>query len=275
MAGIDIDSYLPEYGTRQYEVTYRPGPPVRAADHALIIREIARATAHRLGHRVSFAPMVASEGVGNGVHIHMSLQDEHGRPVTYDASSSYGLSPIAGQFIAGITRHMPALCAVTAPSLVSYLRLTPHRWSASYNNLGFRDREAGVRIAPVFETPGSKPAEQYNFEYRAADAASNPYLALAVLVYAGLEGIRRKLPVPQVTESDPANLAAEDLRRLGIARLPQSLPDALHALEADATVKSWFPPRLFDVYLRCKRWEIDFLGKLPLEEQCRRYVEVY
>jgi glutamine synthetase len=275
MAGIDIDSYLPEYGTRQYEVTYRPGPPVRAADHALIIREIARATAHRLGHRVSFAPMVASEGIGNGVHIHMSLQDEHGRPVTYDASSSYGLSPIAGQFIAGITRHMPALCAVTAPSLVSYLRLTPHRWSASYNNLGFRDREAGVRIAPVFETPGSKPAEQYNFEYRAADAASNPYLALAVLVYAGLEGIRRKLPVPQVTESDPANLAAEDLRRLGIARLPQSLPDALHALEADATVKSWFPPRLFDVYLRCKRWEIDFLGKLPLEEQCRRYVEVY
>ncbi len=275
MANVDVNSYLPEYGARQYEVTYRPGPAVRAADHALIVREIARATAHRLGHRASFAPMVASDGIGNGVHIHMSLRDEDGRPVTYDGKGRHGLSAVAGQFIAGILRHMPALCAITAPSMVSYLRLTPYRWSASYNNLGYRDREAGVRIAPAFATPGADVGEQYNFEYRAADAAANPYLALAVLIHAGLEGIANRLPPPEVTETHPADFTAEELRRRGIVRLPQSLPEALQALEADAAVRSWFPPPLFDVYLRCKRWEVDFMGKLPVDEQCRRYVEVY
>jgi glutamine synthetase len=275
MAGVDVDSYLPEYGTCQYEVTYRPGPAVRAADYALVVREITRATAHRLGHRASFAPMVASDGIGNGVHIHMSLRDRGGRPVTYDAGHRHGLSAVAGQFIAGILAYMPALTAITAPSLVSYRRLTPYRWSASYNNLGYRDREAGVRIAPAFETPGTKVEEQYNFEYRAADAAANPYLALAVLVYAGLEGIRRRLPIPEVTETHPADFTADELRRRGIVRLPQSLPAALEALEADATVRSWFPPALLDVYLRCKRWEIEFLGKLTPEEQCHRYLEVY
>jgi glutamine synthetase len=274
-AGVDVDSYQPEYGTRQYEVTYRPGPALRAADHALIVREMARATAHRLGHQVSFAPMFAADGIGNGVHIHMSLWDGNDRPVTYDAKSPHHLSAVAGHFLAGVLLHMPALCAVTAPSLISYLRLTPHRWSASYNNLGYRDREAGVRIAPVFETARANVAEQFNFEYRAADAAANPYLALGVLVSAGLEGIRQRLPIPEATESDPVDFSPEDLQRLGISRLPQSLHEALDALEADATARGWFPPMLLDAYLRSKRWEIEFLGKLPPDEQCLRYREVY
>jgi glutamine synthetase len=274
-AGVDIDSYLPEYGTRQYEVTYRPSSALRAADHALIVREMARATAHRLGHQASFAPMFAPDGIGNGVHIHMSLWDRDDRPVTYDANAPHYLSAVAGHFLAGILLHMPALCAVTAPSLVSYLRLTPHRWSASYNNLGYRDREAGVRIAPVFETSGANVAEQYNFEYRAADAAANPYLALGVLVYAGLEGIRQRLPAPEATESNPADFAAEELQQRGIARLPQSLLEAIEALEADPIARGWFPPTLLDIYLRYKRWEIEFLGKLSPDEQCCRYREVY
>jgi glutamine synthetase len=275
MAGVDVDSYLPEYGRQQYEVTYRPSDAVRAADHAVIVREIARATAHRLGHKASFAPMAAADGIGNGVHIHMSLWDRDGRPVTYDAKAPYGLGAVAGQFVAGILGHMPALCAITAPSLVSYLRLTPHLWSASYSNLGYRDREAGVRIAPVFQTPGANAAEQYNVEYRAADAAANPYLALAVLVHAGLEGIRQRLPAPQAMESDTTTLTPEELRARGIVRLPQSLAEALDALEDDAVVRGWFPPPLLEAYLRYKRWEIGYLGNLPPDEQCRRYVEAY
>jgi glutamine synthetase len=273
MANVAVDSYLPEFGPRQYEVTYRPGPAVQAADQALIVREIARATAHRLGHHLTFAPMIASDGIGNGVHIHMSLQDKEGRPVTYDGSRKYGLGEIAGQFIAGILLHMPAICAVTAPTLISYLRLTPYRWSAAYNNLGYRDREAGVRIAPVFEAPGANIAEQYNFEYRAADATANPYLALAVIVCAGLEGIRQRLPAPETIEIDPSTASTEELRN--IVRLPQSLSSAIQAMEDDTIARSWFPASLIEVYLRSKRWEIDFLGKLPLDEQCRRYVEVY
>jgi len=275
MAGIDIDSYLPEFGPRQYEVTYRPAPAVRAADCAIIVREIARATAHRLGHQATFAPITAANGVGNGVHIHMSLWDDAGRPVTYDAAAPRGLSANAAQFIAGILHHMPALCAITAPSLVSYLRLTPYRWSASFTNLGYRDREAGVRIAPVFETRGAAPAEQYNFEYRAADAAANPYLALAVLVRAGLEGIRQRLAAPPVVDVHPAEMSPDELTRLGIARLPQSLDESLRALEANDTVRGWFPPPLYETYMRYKRWEMEYLGELSPDELCRRYAEVY
>src|SRR5262245_16533221 len=106
MAGVDCDSYLPEYGRQQYEVTYRPQDAVRAADHALIVREIARAAAHRLGHQATFAPMVAVDGIGNGVHMHMSLWDGDGRPVTHDGDAPYGLSEAAGQFVAGILHHM-------------------------------------------------------------------------------------------------------------------------------------------------------------------------
>lgn len=273
--GVDVDSYLPEFGPQQYEVTYRPQPAVRAADHALIVRELARATAHRLGHRVTFAPMVSPEGIGSGVHIHMSLWDKSGNPVSYDAGAAFGLSPIAGRFVAGILRHMPALCAVTAPSAISCLRLTPHRWSASYTSLGYRDREAGIRIAPVFETPGANLAEQYNFEYRAADATANPYLALGVLVHAGLEGIERDLSPPEMAQVDPANMDADERRRRGIARLPTSLSEALDAFEADATVRSWFPPTLHEAYLRYKRWEIATLGGLSPAEQCAKYSEAY
>jgi glutamine synthetase len=275
IAGMDIDSYLPEYGPRQYEVTYRPADPVRAADCAFIVREIARATAQRLGHKASFTPMTTADGVGNGVHVHMSLWDADGRPVTYDATAPFGLGATAGSFVAGMLDHMPALCAVTAPSVVSYLRLTPHRWSAAYNNLGYRDREAGVRIPPIFETPGASAADQYNVEYRASDAAANPYLVLAVLIHAGLDGIRRRLPTPQATDFDPTTLSAKQLKERGLVHLPQSLTEALNALEADAVIRGCFPPSLFDLYLRCKRWEADFIGKLLPDEQCRRYVDSY
>jgi glutamine synthetase len=275
MAGVDVDSYLAEFGARQYEVTYRPAAAVRAADCAMVIREIARATAQRLGHKATFAPMVAADGIGNGVHIHMSLWNKEGRPVTYDAGAPYGLGAVAGQFTAGILKHMPALCAVTAPSPVSYLRLTPHRWSAAYNNLGYRDREAGMRIAPIFETPGANAAEQYNFEYRAADASANPYLSLAVLVHAGLDGIRQRLPAPKATDFDPTTRSPKELQDLRLVRLPQSLGEALDALESDPVVRNCFPPALYDLFTRCKRWELEFIGKLPPDEQCRRYVESY
>jgi glutamine synthetase len=226
MVGVDVDSYMPEFGVQQYEVTYRPSDPVRAADCALVVREIARATAHRLGHKATFAPMVSTAGVGSGVHIHLSLWDKAGRPVTYDARAPYGLSAVAGQFVAGIIAHMPALCAVTAPSVVSYLRLTPHRWSAAYNNLGYRDREAAVRIAPIFETPGADPAAQYNFENRAADATAT----LSGVGAAGASGygIRRKRrPAGNRGRPSPEPRNAAVLPRPAAA----SLGEALDALE--------------------------------------------
>ena len=212
-------------------------------------------------------------GVGNGVHVHMSLVDAGGEPVMYDAAGPGGLSAQGGSFVAGIVRHLPALVALTAASTVSYQRLVPHRWSAAFNNLGLRDREAAMRICPVRED--DDVARSYNVEYRAADAAASPYLLLAALVRAGLQGLREGLPAPEPTEEDLALRTEAELAARGLRRLPTSLAQALDALEADAVARSWWPPQLLDVYLKHKRGEIALLEGLSGEEQAARYAEVY
>jgi glutamine synthetase len=100
------------------------------------------------------------------------------------------LSVTETRFAASILEHLPALCALTASSVVSYLRLKPHYWSAGFGYLGDRDREATIRIPPTENAPGADRARQFNLEFRAADAAACPHLALAVLVLAGMRGIR-------------------------------------------------------------------------------------
>jgi glutamine synthetase len=212
-------------------------------------------------------------GVGNGVHVHMSLLGESGEPVMYSADGPGGLSPRGGSFVAGIVRHLPALVAFTAASTVSYQRLVPHRWSAAFNNLGLRDREAALRICPVRED--DDVARSFNVEYRAADAAASPHLLLAALVRAGLQGLREHLRTPEPTAEDLALRSETELAARGLRRLPTSLAQALDALEADAVAKSWWPPLLLDVYLKHKRGEIKLLEGLDPEEQAARYARVY
>src|SRR5690606_31323446 len=228
-AGIEVELFHPEYGIAQYEISVAPRPGLTAADQAVILRELTRSVGERLGQRVSFAPVVAGMGVGSGVHVHMSLVDQAGEPVMYDAGGPGGLSVIGGSFAAGIVRHLPAVVALTAAATVSYQRLVPHRWSAAFDNLGLRDREAALRICPVRED--GDVARSYNLEYRAADAAASPYLLLAALVRAGLQGLREGLATPHPTEEDLALCSEAELTARGIRRLPTSLPDALAALE--------------------------------------------
>jgi glutamine synthetase len=272
-AGIEVVLFHPEYGAAQYEVSVAPRPGLVAADQAVVLRELTRSVGERLGQRITFAPVVPGMGVGNGVHVHMSLVDKAGEPVMYAADGPGGLSPLGGSFVAGIVRHLPALVAFTAASTVSYQRLVPHRWSAAFNNLGLRDREAAVRICPVRED--DDVARAYNVEYRAADAAASPYLLLAALVRAGLQGLRESLPPPEPTQEDLALRSETELEARGLRRLPTSLTVALAALETDEVARSWWPPQLFDVYLKHKRGEIALLEGLNEEEQARRYALVY
>lgn len=273
--GLEPETILPEYGEAQFEVNCRPAEGVHGADRAAAIREVVREVARRLGHRASFTPIVDPEGVGNGVHIHFSLMDQDGRPVAYDPERPGRVSEVAGRFVAGIVRHLPALVALTAPSVVSYLRLTPHRWSAGYTCFGERNREAAVRIAPTVEMGAGDPAAQFNLEYRAADAAASPHLALAAILLAGLQGIREKLPDPPLVNEDPAGLSEAERERLGVRRLPGSLEEALEALEGDDVVRSWFSKDLWDCYLSLKRTELSLLKEADPREACQRYLRVY
>ncbi len=262
VAGVVPDSFLAEYGTRQFEVTVAPAPAMIAADHAVITREMARAAAHRLGHRASFSPMPEASGVGNGVHIHMSLQDASGVPVTYAANGPMGLSMAAQHFCAGVLHHLPAICAITAPSPVSYLRLTPNRWAPTAIDLLQQDRGAAMRVCPVFAADGADDrARQFNVEFRVSDGAASPYLALGAVIFAGADGLRRKLGLPSSAGgADP---------------LPHSLARALDDMAASQAVAGWFGPVFLEAYLRHKRSEVHHVAEWAVNELCARYFEVY
>lgn len=276
-AGLELDTFMPEYGPGQCETTIGPRPALRAADDAAILRELVRATARGMGTRASFAPMMDAEGVGNGVHVHFSLWDEAGRPASHDPERPHGMSARAGAFLAGVQKRMPEFMAMTASGVPSYLRLTPHRWSAAFTNLGAQDREASLRICPVFgegEAAGEVDP-RYHFEFRAADATASPHLALAAIINAGLDGLETDLPAPEVSEGDLADATEEDLARMGCERLPQSLDAALTRMTASEWAKRAFGPTLIDVIDRHKRCEIELMAELSPQAQCERYAQAY
>jgi glutamine synthetase len=257
--GVIPDSFLAEFGAQQYEVTSAPALGVRAADDAVITRQLAQAVAFRLGHRVSFCPIPEPNGTGNGTHIHWSFKDPGDRPVLYDEGRPWQLSPMGRHFIAGIQHHLPALCAVTAPSVASYYRLRPNRWAPVRADVAPLDRGAAIRICPVSGNDSAERARQFNAEFRVADAAASPYLALAVLVQAGLDGVRRRLEIE--TASPPP--------------LPTSLRDALDILEESRAAAEWLGADVHSAYLAFKRAELGGLKDLDEGEICRRYAQAY
>ncbi|HEV7997174.1 MAG TPA: glutamine synthetase family protein [Stellaceae bacterium] len=262
-AGPVPDSFLAEYGPRQFEVTVAPQPALAAADHAVITREMARAVADRLGHRVTFSPKPDPDRVGNGVHIHMSLWDGAGRPATHMPGETMDLSPPAQHFFAGVLHHMPAICAVSAPSPVSYLRLVPNAWAPTLVDLVRQDRGASLRVCPVFAPEDAdEAARQFNVEFRVCDAAASPYLALGMVIFGGVDGIRQGLQLPVAA----GNAAAS---------LPTSLDRALDHLAASETAARWFGPTHFEAYMRFKRVEAEKVASLSPAELCAHYAEIY
>jgi glutamine synthetase len=274
-AGATPDSFLPEYAPRQYEVTVAPQLNLRAADEAVIVREMARAVAFRLGHRVILSPVVEFGAVGNGTHIHFSLRDLAGRAVMYDASRPYGISERAEPFVAGIVRHMPALTALTAPSIVSYFRLRPNRWAPVWANLAERDRGAALRVSPIFRTAAEDAGQQFNLEFRVCDATASPYMALGALVHAGLDGIRNEMRLQTPPPKSIWEMTLEERRAAGIADLPGSLAEALGLLEADEALRASLGPDLFSGYQRLRASEINAVKGASDEAICARYAAAY
>jgi glutamine synthetase len=257
--GVIPDSFLAEYGARQYEVTSAPALGLRAADDAVITRELAQAVAHRLGHRVSFAPLPQVGGTTTGTHIHWSFLDSHNQPTLYDDTRQWQLSEIGSRFAAGILQHLAALCALTAASVPSYYRLRPGGWAPSQNNIGLYDRGAAIRICSITARERAARARQFNLEFRVADATANPYLALAMMVSAGLDGVT----------------ACRDITLLAPQPLPASLGAALDALERSEVAAKALGEPVLAAYLQFKRAEIASLEGMDEDEICRRYAEVY
>jgi len=173
-----------------------------------------------------------------------------------------GLSEAAAQFCAGVLNHLAAITAITAPSPVSYLRLMPNRWAPTAIDIVKQDRGAALRVCPVFgATAKKKIAAEFNLEFRVSDAGASPYMALGALIFAGADGIARKLGLPRPGATPKS--------------LPHSLAEALEEMQQSDAVKEWFGPTFFDAYLRHKRSELGYVAGLEPAELCARYAEVY
>ncbi len=274
-AGVDLEALEPEYGISQYEVSTAPRVGLAGADQALVTREVLRETARQLGMRASFTPIPDSDSVGNGVHMHFSFVDEAGNPAAFDPARPGEVAEVAGQFVAGVIRHLPALTALTAPGPISYYRLRPHNWSCGYTAFGVQNREAAIRVCPSPQRDPAKRGAAFNFEYRAADGLANLYLLVGAIVRAGLEGIRQEWPQPPFVEGEPDDLSAEKREKLGVRRLPDSLDAALAAFAADNTVQTWFSDDFRIVYTNLKRFEVELAAKSEPAALCEKYRLVY
>jgi glutamine synthetase len=145
--GLTVEQYYPELGHGQHELSIRHAPALAAADNHLKLRETIRSVALNHGLYASLAPKPFPRQAGNGAHIHFSLWDGEGNNLFHDQQSQRGISTLARHFIGGVLAHLPALVAVTCPSVNSYRRLQPQSWSSAYAVYGFDNREAAIRIA--------------------------------------------------------------------------------------------------------------------------------
>ncbi|GAA0392055.1 glutamine synthetase family protein [Microbispora corallina] len=256
--GVAIEHYYPELGAGQQELSIRPATALRAADNQVLYRETVRGVAFRMAMWASLAPKPLPDQAGNGAHLHVSLWDE---PLERNlfADGGGGLSDLGRRFMAGVLHHLPALVALTCASVNSYRRLQPSMWAGAYACHGLDNREAAVRVCSPMA--GNVEATT-NLEIKPSDSSANPYLSLGAVIHAGLDGIRRELDPGEPVGVDPATLDDEERARLGCARLPASLGEALDALEADELLMEALGPLRRTAYLAVKRSEVaDFAGQ--------------
>lgn len=250
--GIAVDQFHPEYAAGQLEVSVAAEDPVGAADTNVLVRATIRAISAQHGLRVSFSPKVTADGVGNGGHVHLSVW--HGdRNLMSGGPGTFGLTADGEAFIAGVLHRLPALLAIGAPSVASYLRLVPSHWAGAFAAWGLENRETAIRFVTGVDGQRQSAA---NVEVKSFDAAANPYLLMAGLLAAGRAGLRAGATLPDPVGIDPGTLTEQGRREAGITPLPSSLEEAVRAFEQDTALTEAFGEELSTTIAEVRRGEI-------------------
>ena len=254
--GIALEGCHAEGGRGQNEIAFAPVPAMRAADEQVLVRETLRGVSAAHGLTASVAPKPSSDSAGNGLHIHLSLHDVGGRNVFADPRAAEGLSPSALHAVGGLLAHLPALCALTAPSAGSYGRLVPRAWAGAWRCWGHDNREAAVRAcSPV----AGREETSTNIEFKPSDASASPHMALGAVIAAALDGIVRETTPPPPVAVDPADLSDAERAEIGITPLPRTPAEALDALAADDVLLDALGDDLARSFIAVRRaeWETD------------------
>ena len=251
--GIIVEQAINEYGPGQEEIAIKYSDALNSADNHLKFRDTIRGTAEvQHGLLASLAPKPFADGIGSGAHVHFSVWNKEKVNLFYNESEPTKLSQFGESFVAGILDHLPALIALTCPSTLSYQRLKPHSWAGNTISWGYDNRECAVRVASPFK---GREMQSINLELKACDGSSNPYLALAGIILAGMDGVERGLHAPRPAHRDPNLLNDEERAACAIRPLPASQLEALDNLEKDPVLREGLGELMLRAILATRRAE--------------------
>ena len=248
--GIPVEYSFHEDAPSQQEIDLRHTDALSMADSVMTFRVVVREVAAANGLHATFMPKPMEGVQGSGMHIHLSLfrGDDN---VFYDAGDEYFLSPLAKSFMAGLLRHANEITAITNQTVNSYKRLVPGFEAPVHISWARNNRNGLIRV-PIAKR-GNPTATR--IEYRSPDPGCNPYLAFSVILAAGMKGVSDGYDLPVEADANLFEIGDDVLAKLGIEQLPQSLSEALRAMEGSELVHDALGEHIFEWFLRNKRTE--------------------
>jgi glutamine synthetase len=269
--GIRVEAAHHEVAAGQHEIDFEYSDALRTADNAVTFKFALKAIAQRHGLYATFMPKPIFGINGSGMHVHQSLfsiADQ--RNAFADPANKYGLSDLARSYMAGILAHARSMIAILAPTVNSYKRLVPGYEAPTYITWGRTNRSALVRVPMI--SPG-KSIEGTRAEVRCPDPSSNTYLAFAVMIAAGLDGVEKGLALADPVEESLFEMDAARVSERGIKELPGTLGDALEELKSDPVICEALGAHVLEHYLEAKQAEWDEYRTQVTQWELDRYLE--
>jgi len=264
--GFEVERSSHEVAPGQHEIDFRYAEAVTTADRLMTFKLVVKSIAHKHGLHATFMPKPIYGVNGSGMHVHQSLfQGE--KNVFYDPAAPYQLSKTAMHFLAGLLAHARGFTAVCNPIVNSYKRLVPGYEAPVYIAWSQRNRSPLVRVP-------AKRGQSTRFELRSPDPAANPYLAMAVMLAAGLDGIKRGLVPPDPVDRNIFEMSVRERADARIDSLPGSLEEALDALEQDDVIKDALGEHVYSHFMEAKRIEWDVYRKQVHQWELDQYISV-
>jgi glutamine synthetase len=268
--GLEVEMGHHEVARGQHEIDFHFEDAMRTADNVVTLKYTIRALAAQQGLIATFMPKPIFGVSGSGMHTHQSIFDSRGNNLFYDPNDEFHLSNIAYGFIAGQMEHARSMAAIVSPTVNSYKRIVPGYEAPVYVCWAQINRSAMIRIPS--HTPGRETSTRA--ELRFPDPSCNPYLAFAVMLAAGLDGIERKMVCPPpVNEINIYQMSETELEERGITQLPGSLGEALDELDRDTLMKETLGPMAYEAFVRAKRAEWSEYRTRVMDWEVEYYLE--
>ncbi|MGH3972409.1 MAG: glutamine synthetase [Pseudonocardiaceae bacterium] len=259
--GVPVNQLHAEFGLAQMELSIVASDPITAADRQLLARQTIHAAARTHGLRACFAPLFTAAGVGNGWHLHTSVWRGGRNLLAGDAQRGPG--PDGAGWLGGLLRDLPALAAITAPSVPSLSRLRPGYFAGAYRFWGVENREAPLRYIPGSELLG---ADHANVELKVSDASANPYLALAAVIATGVAGLRDGADPGEPIQTDPGKWSESDRIACGLTYLPTTPAEQEAALTGCKRLSEVLGEQLLGAFLAVRRSDAAWAADRSLDD---------